>query len=140
MTDFIVKSTSDLKDENAITFKYKKNNEQEIRKLYIRKISTSLALRISDVVEKINKINQLPNEQKNKIETIKELYNLFLDFLKLTIINYDENLDLIQDLPIENEFIEEFIKKIQEKMLYSNNIENPNLKKKTRRSCRKKIN
>lgn len=130
MIDFKINSNT-LKDESrAIIFEYNKDGMAEIRKLYIKPINTTLALILSDIFDKINdlqeKINNDELNEQDKIKFIKEMYLLFKSFLKNVIINYEENQDLIEDLPIDENFIKTFIEKIQEKMIITDNKQKKN--------------
>lgn len=123
MVDFQIQSSSNKDESRAITFQYTKNGTAEVRKLYIKPINTNIALQLSEIFDKINllqdKINENQNENEN-LKYIREMYNLFKAFLKISIINYDENEDLINDFPVEDNFIKSLIEKIQEKMSISN--------------------
>ncbi len=135
MIDFRVERKD--RDENkAILIEYKKNDEIQVRKLYIRELTPSLALRLSEIYEKREDL--LNNEVKiTDIKKLKMIYEFFHEFLKLTISNYDEIIDLLNDLPADANFMEKFQSKIIEKM-NSSESEEKTIKKKTKKSYMKK--
>ncbi len=135
MIDFRVERKD--RDENkAILIEYKKNDEIQVRKLYIRELTPSLALRLSEIYEKREDL--LNNEVEiTDIKKLKMIYEFFHEFLKLTISNYDENIDLLNDLPADANFMEKFQSKIIEKM-NSSESEEKTIKKKTKKSYMKK--
>lgn len=129
--DFIIKNNHD-REKRSI----KINHNDKIRILYIRKLNTSLAIRLSEIFDKMQ---ELQEKDEKDIKTIREIYNYFIQFLKMTIENFNEVEDVIFDLPVEETFMKKFIEKIQEKMLISEMSESEEVKKKTRRYTKKKL-
>lgn len=122
-------------DNRCIVFEYNKNGKIEKRKLYVRKLTASLIARLVRIQDKIEELKN--NESINEKDKVLTIFDLFLQFLQLSIVNFDENKDLIDDLPFDNDFMQKFTEKIQEKLMYSNANEKE-LKKKTSISQKKK--